>query len=280
MREAVLHAADESQVFVFVDSDARPSAEWLSYLVAPLEQEKVGAATGYRWFISENPSFSSELRSAWNASIASALGSNTKTNFCWGGSMAIRRDVFERIDLREKWRGTLSDDFAVTRAMNEAGLEIVFVPQALTASVENCSFDEMLEFTTRQMKITRVYAPHLWLLSFFGSGLFISTMKAAFLIEMFRQTTDFAVFTALATITLVTTFSVGKAWLRLKAVNLVLTKYEPELRRQFWPQITFWLITPALFFYNSFAALISRRMTWRGITYELKSPTETVIIAD
>ena len=30
------------------------------------------------------------MSSAWNASIASALGPNTKTNFCWGGSMAGR----------------------------------------------------------------------------------------------------------------------------------------------------------------------------------------------
>ena len=29
--------------------------------------------------------------------------------------MAIRRDVFENINMREKWRGTLSDDFAVTQ---------------------------------------------------------------------------------------------------------------------------------------------------------------------
>lgn len=280
LRKAVLHASNDSQAFVFVDSDARPSPDWLRYLVAPLRQENSGATTGYRWFISKDPSFASEMRSAWNSSIASALGSNTKTNFCWGGSMAIRRDVFDRIDMREKWRGTLSDDFAVTRAVKDAGLSIVFVPKALTASVENCSFRELLEFTTRQMKITSVYAPHLWMLSFFGSALFVSVMKAAFLIEMFRQKTDFAVFAALITIVLVTIFSTAKAWLRLKAVKLVLTKYKKELDRQFWPQTTFWLLTPALFFFNSLGALLSRRMTWRGITYELKSPVETVIIAD
>jgi cellulose synthase/poly-beta-1,6-N-acetylglucosamine synthase-like glycosyltransferase len=102
-------------------------------------------------------SFASELRSAWNASIASALGPNLKSNFCWGGSTAIRRDVFERIDMREKWRGTLSDDFAVTRAIKAAGLAIYFVPKALIASVESCTFKELFEFTNRQMKITRVY---------------------------------------------------------------------------------------------------------------------------
>ena len=184
LREAVLHAADKSQAFVFVDSDARPSAQWLRYLVAPLEDKNIGAATGYRWFISKNPSFASELRSAWNASIASALGPNTRSNFCWGGSMAMRRDTFERLGIREKWSGTLSDDFTVTRELNAANLPIVFVPQALTASVEDCAFGEMLEFTTRQMKITRVYATKLWVMSFVGSGLFNAVMIAAFLIAI------------------------------------------------------------------------------------------------
>lgn len=280
LREAVLHADERSEAFIFVDSDARPSKNWLRFLVAPLQEKNVGAATGYRWFISKKQTFASEMRSAWNASIASALGPNTKTNFCWGGSMAIRRDVFDEIDMREKWRGTLSDDFAVTRALNEASLPIVFVPQALTASVEDCAFVELLEFTTRQMKITRVYAPHLWKLSFIGSGVFNVVMIAALLIVIFSRANNVEVFAAIATLTLVTIFSVGKSSLRLNAVKLALPVYKIELERQLWTQNTLWLLTPALFFYNSVAALASRRLTWRGITYELKSPNETVIITD
>ena len=280
LREAVLHAADASRAFVFVDSDARPSSEWLRYLVAPLEDKNLGAATGYRWFISKHPSFASELRCAWNASIASALGPNTKSNFCWGGSMAMRRDTFERLKIREKWSGTLSDDFTGTRALNQANLPIVCVPQGLTASVEDCTFSEMLEFTTRQMKITRVYATKLWVLSFVGSGLFNAVMLAAFLIVILSRQNNLAVALAIATLVLVAAFSAGKSWLRLKAVKLVLRNYDAELKKQFWTQNTLWLLTPAIFFYNSVAAWLSRRMTWRGTVYELKSPTETVIIAD
>lgn len=280
LREAVLHASDGSAAFIFVDSDVRPSIGWLRSIVAPLADENIGAATGYRWFISKNPTFASELRSVWNASIASALGPETRSNFCWGGSMGMRRDTFDRLDIREKWLGTLSDDFAVTRTMNEANLPIVFVPQALTASIEDCTFGEMLEFTTRQMKITRVYAAKLWVMSFIGSGLFSAVMIAAFLIAILSRQNDIAVFAAVITLLLVTAFSIGKSWLRLKAVRLVLIKNENELRKQFLTQNTLWLLTPAIFFYNSIAALLSRRMTWRGTVYELKSPTETVIIAD
>jgi ceramide glucosyltransferase len=278
LREAVLHVADESRVFVFADSDARPAKDWLTFFVAPLEDDAVGAATGYRWFISPKPSFPSELRSAWNASIASALGPNIKSNFCWGGSMAIRRDVFERLEIREKWRGVLSDDFAVTWAMKAANLSIHFVPQALTASVESCTLRELLEFTTRQMKITRVYAPALWKLSFFGSGLFNVTLIWAVLIMIFAAPSQIPFWIAASTTALVTFFSVGKSWQRLKAVQYILTGHKDELRRQFWPQNTLWLLSPALFLYNSVAAGFSRKMTWRGIHYELVSPTETRIL--
>lgn len=279
LREAVLHADDRSRVFVFVDSDTRPLKTWLRELTAPLESNNIGAATGYRWFISDEPTFASELRSVWNASIASALGPNTSSNFCWGGSMAIRRDIFERIGMRDRWLGTLSDDFAMTRALNDAKLPVVFVPQALTASVESCTFREMLEFTTRQMKITRVYAQPLWILSFFGSGLFNVVMIAAFLIVLLSSRNSFAVWFSIATIAIVSICSVGKAWLRLRAVELILTGNVAALRRQNWTQNTLWLLTPAIFLYNCIAALISPRMTWRGIRYELKSPTETVIIS-
>jgi hypothetical protein len=113
-----------------------------------------------------------------------------KANFCWGGATAINRATFERLGIREKWRGTLSDDFTVTRALHEAGLDIHFVPHALTPSIEDCSWRELFEFTTRQMKITRVYSPNLWVLSFIGSGLFATTMIASLLIIIFSQKND------------------------------------------------------------------------------------------
>ena len=130
------------------------------------------------------------------------------------------------------------------------------------------------------MKITRVYAPHLWTLSFVGSAVFTGVMAAAFLIVIFSRRNDLPVLVAITTLILVTFFSIGKAWLRLNAVKLVLSDYRAELSRQFWTQNTLWLLAPALFLYNSIAAWVSRQMTWRGITYELKSPTETVIITD
>ncbi|HLM02835.1 MAG TPA: glycosyltransferase family 2 protein [Pyrinomonadaceae bacterium] len=280
LRAAVLQVSDEAEVFVFVDSDARPSENWLRDLIAPLRDETTGAATGYRWFITKKFGLASEMRSVWNASIASALGANVKSNFCWGGSMAVRRGTFEKLRLRERWRGVLSDDFAVTRAMREAGLPIRFVPRALAASVEDCTFGELLEFTTRQMKITRVYAPRLWKQSFAGAFLFNLVFVWGILIIIFSPANTLAFWFALSSLFLISAFSTGKSWLRLNAVKLVLKDYENDLRRQFRTQNTLWIFSPALFLYNSACALVSRRILWRGIAYELKSPSETVIIEE
>ena len=274
IREAVLHSDTRSNVFVFADSDVRVGDGWLRNLVAPLQDDNVGAATGYRWFIAAKTTFAGELRSAWNASIASALGPNVKSNFCWGGSTAIRREVFDLLNIRDRLAGTLSDDFAVTRFLNEAGLDIRFVPQALTRSHGECTFRECVEFTTRQLKVTRVYRPHLWMMSFFGSGLFTFVMlTASFVVLLSRQNTLF-VWASIATLLLVSILSIGKAWLRLKAVSMVI----PEAKRQALPQLTLWLLAAPLFLYNCFCALLSRKMTWRGITYELVSEKETLRI--
>src|SRR5687768_985791 len=278
LREAVLHIDSRSEVLAFVDSDVRPGKEWLRSLAAPLADVSVGASSGYRWFVSENSNFATELRSSWNASIASVQGSDMGSNFCWGGSMAIRRDVFERLTIREKWRGTLSDDLAVTRSMNAVGLPVYFVPKAVVPSSGTCSFRELLEFTNRQIKITRVYAPRLWITSFLGSGLFTAVMIASLGVVFTDPSGPFARYAALFTIISVTLLSVGKAWLRAKAIRLVLRENRAALDRQFIYQIALWLFTPAIFFINCSAALFSRRITWRGTEYEMTSPTETRVL--
>jgi cellulose synthase/poly-beta-1,6-N-acetylglucosamine synthase-like glycosyltransferase len=280
LREAVLHADERSEVFVFVDSDARPSTDWLRSLVLPLENENVGVATGYRWFISPKPTFASELRNVWNASIASQLGPNTNGNFCWGGSMAILRHTFEKLSIRKKWHGTLSDDFTVMRAIRDAGLEIVFVPQALTPTIDDCSFRELAEFTTRQMKITRVYAPKFWLISFFGSGLFCLVMLWSLAIVIFSSGNDLTVASAIATLLLVSALSIGKSYLRLKAIQLILGPQQDQLWRQVFPQLALWAVAPFVFLANCTAALFSRRIRWRGTNYQMVSHRETRVIGE
>jgi hypothetical protein len=43
--------------------------------------------------------------------------------------------------------------------------------------------------------------------------------------------------------------------------------------------MTLWPFASALYLYNTLAAAMSRRINWRGITYELKSANETVVVS-
>jgi hypothetical protein len=72
-------------------------------------------------------------------------------------------------------------------------------------------------------------------------------------------------------------FALGatKSFIRFRAVSSVLQTSSRDLPAQ----IFLWPFAQLLYLYNTIAAGFSRRINWRGITYELKSPTEAVIIA-
>ncbi len=269
-----------SEVFVFVDTDARPRRDWLRALVAPLADADLGAATGYRWFVPLTGKLSSHLRAVWNASIASALGPDERRNFCWGGSTAIRRTTFARADVLTHWRGALSDDFAMMRALKGAHLSIRFVPQCLIAAHEDCTFAELLEFTTRQMKITRVYAAHLWGIVLAAGLLFVPVFFGGLALICWRAWHGASFALPLAFVGAIFLLGAAKAYLRLRAVALTLAADGVRASGgTLLAHLCLWPLTSALYTYNALAAGLSRRITWRGSVYELKSPTETVVLA-
>jgi ceramide glucosyltransferase len=279
LRVAVAKADPQSEIFVFVDTDARPQRFWLRSLVGPLQDPALGATTGYRWFVPVRGGVVSHLRSVWNAAIASALGEQMEKNFCWGGSTAIRRKTFQDCRVDEYWRGAVSDDFALTRALHDRHLPIKFVPQCLTASVEDCTCGQLLEFTTRQLKITCAYANHLWRAVLTGSLIFVLVFFGGIVLVVARALTGLSFATPL--VLLLSIFALGamKSHLRRRAVAQVITEPRISFFGATLAHLTLWPLASVLYLYNALAAAASRRITWRGITYELISSTETVILS-
>lgn len=279
LRVAVGETDAKCEILVFADTDARPDVNWLREIVAPLADENLGASTGYRWFVPEKGGLASRLRSVWNASVASALGAAREKNFCWGGSTAIRRSTFDRLNISERWRGSVSDDFMITRVLNEAKLPIHFTANCLVPAVGDCDFHELFEFTTRQIKITRVYAPHLWKFVVLGGALFFPTFFGGSLLVLVRAALGLSFVIPLVLIGVIFLLGAAKGFVRWQAVIIPLARYRRELRRDLPAQILLWPFASLLYLYNGIAAGLSRRIEWRGITYELKSPSETVIIS-
>jgi ceramide glucosyltransferase len=203
-----------------------------------------------------------------------------RRNFCWGGSTAILRETFDRLDISDEWRGSLSDDYALTRALRRADLRITFVPRCLTASYEDCSWRGLFEFTTRQLKITRVYAPDLWRIVLASNLIFCTIFYGGIFISITRALRGQSYATPLAFVVAIFILGALKAQLRLCAVSRVLAREGVRVRAsEHAAHLALWTLTAAIFLWNAVAAAFSRRITWRGIVYELRSPTETRIIA-
>jgi cellulose synthase/poly-beta-1,6-N-acetylglucosamine synthase-like glycosyltransferase len=246
-----------ADIYVFCDADARFPQNWLSRLVSGLDSNNV--TTGYRWYVVTRFHFSTLMRSAWNASSVSILGAHNR-NFVWGGSTAIRRETFDRLNILDAWRGSVSDDYSITRTAQRAGTKIVFVPECLVPSYGECSFRELVEFTTRQIIITRVYHAGLWRTGFVGHAIF----NAAFWILPFTHPALWLMLYAIST---------ARAWIRYRAVETVVPAV--SLFGLGWFYILSSPLVAMLYLYNMVASAFSSEIVWRQIRYKLMSPHET-----
>ena len=73
--------ADKFEMLVFTDSDVRLPRGWLTKLIAPLQDARIGATTAYRWIIpsgSGPESFASASRPPGTRPIATMLGSRRR----------------------------------------------------------------------------------------------------------------------------------------------------------------------------------------------------------
>jgi ceramide glucosyltransferase len=281
LRRAVESLPQNVEVFAFTDSDVRLPRGWLKKIVAPLQDVRTGATTAYRWIIPGGTwgtgGFASAFASAWNASVATLLG-RAGENFCWGGGTAIRRQTFENAQVLEAWRGAASDDFAMTRALEIARQPIVFCPECLAPTLHPWTGKSLLEFTNRQILITRVYSRKRWMLAAVSHWAYSLTLIYSVVVILATMMSG-DTWVELALIALVIPMLAAmKGALRTVAVNELLPEWRGPLKRWNWVWMVFAPIVPFLFAWNFIASLLTNRICWRGIHYELVSPTTTRIL--
>ena len=281
LRRAVESLPESFEVIVFTDSDVRVPKGWLGKLIAPLQDPRIGATTAYRWIIPSRSigagGLASAMASAWNASIATML-SRARENFCWGGGTAIRRSTFNDAHVLEAWEGAISDDFALTHALEVAGKPIVFCPECLAATLHPWTGTSLLEFTNRQILITRVYAPKRWGMGMAAHMGYVVTLVFAALVIL-GQMADGDPWMNLLLIAFVIPFlAVLKGVLRTIAVTEMLPEWKAQLNQWSWVWTALAPVVPFLFTWNFIASLISRRTRWRNVRYELVSASVTRVL--
>jgi ceramide glucosyltransferase len=280
LRRAIEALPEKFEVIAFADSDVRLPRGWLGKLIAPLQDPRIGATTAYRWLIPSGmgaASFASALASAWNASVATMLG-KPRENFCWGGGTALRKKTFDDAQVLDAWRGAVSDDFALTSALEQAGKTIVYCPECLAPTVHPWTGEQLIEFTNRQILITRVYSPKRWMMGAIAHLSYCVTLLYA-IVVIFGVMFEGDPWGQLALITLVIPLlSAMKGVLRTIAVNELLPEWKPKLREWGWVWPVLAPVVPFLYAWNFLMSLTTKRIRWRGIRYELVSPSVTRIL--
>ncbi|MCG8409201.1 MAG: glycosyltransferase family 2 protein [Phycisphaerales bacterium] len=277
---ALEHIAEDREVLIFLDSDAIPHENWLGHLVAPLEDDAVGAATGYRWYVAIG-GLAAGMRCAWNAATVSLLA-DEKLNFVWGGSTAIRRDRFDSLKIAERWDRALSDDYQVTRTVREAGLKIRFVPQALIASSDRTSLRGFLSFARRQVIITKICGFDIWragliiCLNFLTGSSAVAVLFFFGLFGWFGTTTS--MYLALAGWLVVLVLITGMAALRQLGLRMVLKPPILTWRDALWDIGGTLTFAGSLHLNLVLSSIKTRRFFWRNTEYEMISPDETRIL--
>lgn len=277
LRVAVEQLPPEFEVLVFTDSDGRPGKSWLYRLVAPLGDVRIGATTTMRWLMPNRSNLPTALLAAWNAPVVTMLSEKGK-NLCWGGGTAIRRSIFEQSGVMNEWRNSVSDDYSLTRALERNNRSIVFLPECLTLSYVETDFRGLLEFTNRQILITRVYAQRVWAPAAATHLLYCVTLSLGLLLilsDFFEQRPAFHI----ATLTVLPVLlSAIRSSIRLTGVTEALPAERSQITGQAWMYVMLAVFIPFLYAVNFVNSLITRKIRWRSMAYELISPEQTRIV--
>jgi hypothetical protein len=261
------------EIVAFTDADTLPQPLWLPRLIAGIVNAGREAVTGYRWMIPADSRLSSAVVAAANASIATLLRVPYVANACWGGTMVMSRALLEQIDIRRYWEGAVLDDLQMTRALREHGIMIFSPRQSLLLSPIAMSWRQAFAFGRRQYQLVLTHDPDLWLLAALGTA--VPAISSAIAIALLCRGSIFALCVLALAVLL------GEMRTRLRQ-QIVMAMWGRELRSGltgFWT-IDRWLRPLWWGFHTAcvFSALGSRRISWAGVDYIIRSPQDIDVI--
>lgn len=257
-----------AEVFAFIDSDALVPPRWLGDLIKPLENELVGATTGFRWYFPSEGGFWSYVRTAWNASGTNLLFS-PRYNFPWGGAMAVRTETLEKIKIKEEWAKAISDDLTLNHSFREHGFGVTFLPQCTVASFGRTSRQDFLEWAVRQITLTRFFNRGLWNYAL-GAYFFFNFVFLLALVSLGMYLLHGTIWAAPAVMLFTPSFvGVVRSVQRDSVFSRAMPEFSKEFRRARVGEAMASLIVPCVMTYGMIRSARTNTIQWRGRTYTL-----------
>jgi hypothetical protein len=196
----------------------------------------------------------------------------------WGGSLAMRREVFEQPYFLERMQSTACEDQAIQDAARKAGLRLEVQLNVMILNREDCSLRSCFRFIRRQLIWTRLYHPN-WNQIVVGTlaGYLVLAIGAVVAIVAAAAGENLAASLLGVTLlaVLITTLSMIE-WLHRTIARRTERTQGGSFPRVTWRSRLRLLValpvTLVLFTLAVISATFSRRVQWRGITYRIKPP--------
>ena len=266
--QGIANSSDACEVYVWLDSDTVPTADWLSNLTAPLENPEIGATSGIRWYAPQSKNIGDLARHIWNAG---AMLQMVEYGIGWGGSFAVRRSVYEEGQLADRWLTAMTEDTLTSDVVTKMGLKLRFVGKATMVNQESASLNWCVSFVTRQMQLLRSY--HRAWTQVLAGGLFVACVAIAGTTSSVISIVRGQYLGPLTAICL----SVGAVWCaawllrRSERVIAKSTGLTQEMVQSPYRRLVLAIpVAVSVFVIALIKSYLIKKVCWRGINYDLR----------
>lgn len=151
----------ETEIIVFCDSTNMADSDWLRRFVRPIVTDGIEVVTTFRAFKPE-PETMGGVCQAMYAALLRILAAMKPTP--WGGATALRRAIFNKINIIDLWSRTVVDDLVLGNVLEAAGIKVMMdACNLLSSPLHNQSVAGFLSYLDRQILFPKFTNPGMWL---------------------------------------------------------------------------------------------------------------------
>jgi cellulose synthase/poly-beta-1,6-N-acetylglucosamine synthase-like glycosyltransferase len=275
---SIVHAVssldDSYEIVAQLDADVIPHSTWLAELVSAFDDDRVGAATGNRWYMPDEPSLAALVRHIWNSAAISQM---YWYRIPWGGTLAVRTDVIRDAGLLDLWSKAFCEDTMLFKQLRRHGKRVRFVPSLMMVNRESCDLIGLTRWISRQLLTSRLYHPSF--LATLAHGVAISLLPAAAIAVLIAslflgQSTAASWSVAGLALFLVSLFL---AWPAMEIPVRRIVKHRGESTRWLSPKTMLLFLvasslTQIVYGVALTRAVFRKQVDWRGVSYRVDAP--------
>ena len=261
------------EVVAMVDADAHCDPDWLNDLIAPLADRAIDATTGNRWFEPRDQSLGSWVRQIWNAA---AVVQMNLYGIPWGGSLAFRTSLLTQTNFCDRLQNAFCEDTLLSDVLRQNKRKLYSVNQLVVGNNESTDLAATRRFITRQLLTTKLYHWSWPLVVFHALNIFVLNLLALVGLGFALTQADWPAATIfLACIIISQLFNaaflrwIGNINRRQIAARPDSAVGSPEVLISAPKYMMAVATSPWVHAWATFIALFRKRISWRGIDYEI-----------